>query len=332
MQILKSAVLALSVSATFTSTAQDAHFSPFEATPLSLNPALTGMFEGKVRASGIYYNQWGSVTVPYVGYGLSYDMPVLIRKQGYFGIGGYAINDKAGDGDLQNFTANLSVAYHKQLSLIRNSEIAIGLKGGYNQYTIDLTELYFGSMPTHIIVPNNNYALGMGNSVNYYSLCGGLTFSHAPSTKVNYIVGLSVNNTQEPNEAIQKKNTGEANLCYTGTLGANLLFTKRITFHPAILYQYINFANNIIAGNEFRYHTLNRLSVFMGAYYRIGDALNLTAGINTGKFRVGVAYDYNLSSLYPASNGKGGVMLNLKYIAPDFKSAGKKRFVPCNRF
>jgi len=40
--------------------AQDPHFSQYYFTPLEVNPALTGIFEGKYRASMSYRDQWSS--------------------------------------------------------------------------------------------------------------------------------------------------------------------------------------------------------------------------------------------------------------------------------
>ena len=37
--------------------AQDIHFSQYYASPLTLNPALTGKFNGHFRVSGIYRDQ-----------------------------------------------------------------------------------------------------------------------------------------------------------------------------------------------------------------------------------------------------------------------------------
>ena len=48
--------------------AQDTHFSQFYASPLNLNPALTGVNDGTYRIAGIYRNQDRSFTTPYVTY------------------------------------------------------------------------------------------------------------------------------------------------------------------------------------------------------------------------------------------------------------------------
>ena len=51
--------------------AQDVGYSQFYDQPLLRNPALAGIFEGDVRVTASYRNQWESVTVPYRTYSLS---------------------------------------------------------------------------------------------------------------------------------------------------------------------------------------------------------------------------------------------------------------------
>ena len=41
--------------------AQDPNFSQFFASPLTLNPALTGKFDGVYRIAGNYRNQWPTI-------------------------------------------------------------------------------------------------------------------------------------------------------------------------------------------------------------------------------------------------------------------------------
>ena len=43
-------------------TAQDPNFSQFYSSPLTLNPALTGKFNGVLRATGTYRNQWPEIS------------------------------------------------------------------------------------------------------------------------------------------------------------------------------------------------------------------------------------------------------------------------------
>ncbi len=45
-------------------TAQDPRFSQYYASPWNLNPALTGVFNGRWRATANYRDQWGSFLSP----------------------------------------------------------------------------------------------------------------------------------------------------------------------------------------------------------------------------------------------------------------------------
>ena len=47
--------------------AQDKHFSQFYASPMAMNPALAGAFDGKFRVGAIYRDQWrGALDNPFV--------------------------------------------------------------------------------------------------------------------------------------------------------------------------------------------------------------------------------------------------------------------------
>ena len=327
--------------------AQDIHFTQFDMAPLVINPAFTGMFDGQVRASAIYRNQWASVTVPYVTYGASVDLPLFIDRNGdYLATGLQLYNDKAGDASLQNFTGLLSVAYHKFFgkSDRGGSDLAVGLQGGYANKSLDLSKLYFGDEyinGTFVPGQSNEYKLGIGNSINYYLVNAGISFSQSTSEKFGYTIGIGANNINQPNDAIEKKKNSVTGLDmrYTAEIGANWLVGQRLSLRPALLYQSQASATEIIAGNEFRLDIGRdpgfqdfQTALFVGAWYRTGDATMLTAGIDFKGFRIGVGYDYNISDLNSSSNGRGGYELAIRYIAPNAIKFANKRTIPCSRF
>lgn len=57
--------------------AQDPHFSQFFASPLTLNPALTGKFDGNLRATGNYRNQWPTINRAFTTTTVSVDFPIM---------------------------------------------------------------------------------------------------------------------------------------------------------------------------------------------------------------------------------------------------------------
>ena len=339
---------AIMLSAPVATYAQDIHFTHFDMAPMVINPAFTGMFSGVVRVSAIYRNQWASVTVPYVTYGAAVDMPLLTESNGdYLAAGLQLYKDQAGDGNLSNFTGLLSIAYSKSLGrndeVFKSTSLTVGLQGGYAQKSIDLSKLYFGDEwlnGTFVPGLSQEYHLGIGNSVNYYLVNAGLSLSHA-GQKFSYTLGLAANNLNQPNDDIEKKQNSQTGLDmrFTGVAGANWIVGERLTLRPAVLYQNQATASELIAGNEFRYAVSRdpgyqdfSTAVFLGGWYRTGDATMITAGVEFKGFRIGVSYDYNISTLNTSSNGNGGFEIGIKYIAPSpFKFAGK-RTIPCARF
>src|SRR3954464_6567249 len=96
--------------------AQDPNFSQFFVSPLTLNPALTGKFDGVYRVAGNYRNQWPSISSAYNTGTVSFDAGILknrIPEFDQFGIGVLVLSDKSGEGGiLQDNYAALSLAYH----------------------------------------------------------------------------------------------------------------------------------------------------------------------------------------------------------------------------
>src|SRR5512147_7357 len=98
--------------------AQDPNFSQFFASPLTLNPALTGKFDGLYRIAGNYRDQWPTFNNAFVTYTVSADFGILksrVPEIDQFGVGFMAFSDKSGNGILSNNYGAISVAYHKGL-------------------------------------------------------------------------------------------------------------------------------------------------------------------------------------------------------------------------
>ena len=89
----------------FNAFAQDPNFSQFFASPLTLNPAMTGKFDGVYRIAGNYRNQWPTINNAFTTYTASIDFGVMknrIPEIDQFGVGILAFSDKSGNGILQN--------------------------------------------------------------------------------------------------------------------------------------------------------------------------------------------------------------------------------------
>jgi len=78
--------------------AQDIHFSQSQNVIAYQSPAITGLFEGDQRYSGIVRQQWQSVPVPYLTMAANYEQRLEVKaiKKMELGVGGYLMNDVAG--------------------------------------------------------------------------------------------------------------------------------------------------------------------------------------------------------------------------------------------
>ena len=157
---------------TATITAQDIHFSQFYASPLNLNPALTGVMNCNVRLSGNYRNQWASVLKAnaFSTYSVSYDQRIPVGRSDFFGVGGSFWGDKAGESNFATLQGRLSLSYSKKMSGGRKSGnyLVVGADAGASQRSIDFLNLRYGSQhdnqgghdpskPTNETFENDNF-------------------------------------------------------------------------------------------------------------------------------------------------------------------------------
>lgn len=324
------------------SQAQDIHFSQFNGAPLQLNPALTGSFNGLYRVTGIYRNQWSSVTSPYVTFGGSVDAPLFkdVAIDDYLAAGLAMYNDRSGDGNLANLSVLASVAYHKFLGTESNKSLSVGLQGGYTQKTIDLARLYWGDEFYNGGFQPGTTGEQLNPKVKYFTANAGLNWQQAVGEKFGYSIGVSGHNLNQPRESFLKKQNNEVGLGMriNTQIGAVWNAGDRLSIRPAFLYQTQSSATEMIAGSEFLYIVGDpdirsvATGVYVGGWYRFGDATLITAGLEFQGFRVGFGYDYNMSDLKVASGGNGGFEITLRYIQPNPLDFARRIVFPCSRF
>src|ERR1700756_906529 len=101
---MKRSLLGLSVAMMFAGAVhgQDVHFTQYFTSPLTLNPAMTGLVSEDLRFAANYRNQWSSVSAnPYITGTVSYDMAMLkgkLPEGDALGIGILGLYDKSGTG------------------------------------------------------------------------------------------------------------------------------------------------------------------------------------------------------------------------------------------
>src|ERR1041385_2315460 len=120
--------------------AQDIHFSQINETPMHLNPANTGLFDGLFRVTLNYRSQWASMGHPYTTAAAAFDMPLIFQKnRAYMGVGAFLYRDQAGDSKFGTFQGLLSVSGIVPLNDF--SKLSAGIQGGYSQRSATISDL-----------------------------------------------------------------------------------------------------------------------------------------------------------------------------------------------
>ncbi len=316
--------------------AQDPHFSQFFASPLTLNPALTGKFDGTLRVAGNYRNQWPAFNNVYTTSTLSVDFAILKNKlpdYDTWGVGILALTDKAGGGILTNNYVGVSTSYHKALDEDGFQQIGIGFQGTYGQKRLDNSKLYYEDMLTPFgftgitqeVYSNNNL------NINYLDVNAGLIYTGSTNDQNNFYIGASMYHINRPKESFKG---GNWNIAARTTVSAGGYFpvADQLTLHTSGIYQVQNKSSEVTFGGAIAAaidpQSASPSNFYIGSWFRVGDAIIPYLGLEFAGMRIGASYDVNISDLKAGSQSRGGMEISLIYIK---RPAGFKG-IPCPKF
>ena len=300
--------------------AQDPHFSQFFSSPLTLNPAYTGKFDGTIRIAGNYRNQWPTINNAYNTQTASVDFRILkntIGENDILGLGFYALADNSANSAVKLNYFSGSVSFHKGLDEDGLQQIGVGLQGTYANMSINTSVLTFEDQLTNsgfTGITHENFN-GQQLSSNYFDVNAGVLYSGSDGNKTNYYLGASMYHFTKP---IQKFTTGDnyfLNPRLTFTAGGSFPVGDNINLHLSGMENIQGGASETVLGGALQF-VVNPdqdkpTSVYAGGWVRINDAIMPYLGLEWNDFRLGASYDINASSLKTASQSQGGMEISL---------------------
>ena len=321
-------------------TAQDPNFSQFYSSPLTLNPALTGKFNGVLRATGTYRNQWPEISHAFITSTVSLDMPILtgrLSETDTWGVGIFAMTDKTANGILTANYLSITTAYHKGLDVDGLHQIGLGFQGSFGGKRLDGTQLnfeeeldQFGTWTMPTTEPTNDKVV----NINTFDFSTGLLYNDSTNGYNNFYFGTSVYHINRPKESFLGDGFYVLNPRVTVHAGGYFPVASNATIHLSAMHsRQANAINTVIGGavalNVNDDMEENPTNVYLGAWLRFNDAIIPYVGLEWNDFRLGASYDVNVSSLNPASMKRGGIELSLIYIKrpPD----GRPK-IPCPKY
>jgi type IX secretion system PorP/SprF family membrane protein len=319
----------------YSAEAQDPHFSQFFASPLTLNPALTGKFDGDLRITGNYRNQWPTINRAFTTTTVSADLPILknsISATDTWGVGVMGYSDQSANSALKFNFLSFSTAFHKGLDEDGYSQIGAGFQATYSNMLLNVSDLKFEDQLTPFGFTGTTTEVFNNSNLknNYFDLNAGVLYNGSTSDKNYFYAGISMYHITRPKQQ------------FTGTF---FLLNPRTTFHGggyfpvgntgtihlSALYSMQAGASETVFGGAYEVpfgEGDKPTSIYFGTWLRMNDALIPYVGLEFNDFRLGATYDVNTSSLKAASNSRGGIEMSLIYI----KKAPNSRGLPCPKF
>lgn len=317
--------------------AQDPHFSQFFASPMTLNPAFTGKFDGTFRAAGNYRNQWPTINRAYQTATLSVDAPIMqshIADNDRWGLGGMGFTDKSANGAVAFNYFSLSTAYHKGLDEDGYQQLSLGFQATYANMMINTSQLKFEDQLTTSGFTGVSSEIFSGNTLksNYLDLNAGILYSGSTSDQNNFYAGISVYHINRPKQQF----TGALYLLdprVTFQAGGYFPVGYATTLHLSAMTSSQAKANETLLGGALQIEAGGEsmekpVSFYVGAWARMKDAIIPYIGLEVSDFRLGVTYDVNTSSLKTGSSGRGGMEVSLIYTC----RPSERKSLPCPKF
>ncbi|MEJ7589486.1 MAG: PorP/SprF family type IX secretion system membrane protein [Ferruginibacter sp.] len=315
--------------------AQDPHFSQFFSSPLTLNPAFTGKFDGQVRLAANHRDQWPSIPKAYVTTSASVDFGIMKNKvpEGdVFGLGFSGLSDQSADAALKLNYGSVSLSYHKALDENGYNTIGAGFQATYSSAILDFSKLTFEDQLTQNgFTGTTSETLSNGSNQNYVDVNAGLLYSGSSNGSNNYYLGASVYHINRPNLSFIDK-VWNLSPRFTVHGGGSFPLTDVLNINTSAIFQMQNKASETLIGAAVSANingdTENPSSVYVGSWIRFSDAIIPYVGIEFGGLRIGASYDINTSSLKAATLSRGGSEFSIIYIKKSVQTKG----VPCPKF
>lgn len=326
--------------------AQDVHFTQYFTSPLTLNPAQTGLTPSDWRASANFRTQWYSVSNnPYISGAAAFDMPLLrgkLPEGDALGVGLLFLYDKSGTGGLQNLTGSFSLAYHKSFGSQKQHTLSLGIQGSLVQKSINFDKLKFGdqlnpSMPEAYLPTAESF----GNAdLTYPDFNAGLMYTGRINEKSTFYAGFSYYHLTTPEERFLNSGTSATiNARYTGYMGGSFQVNDNVVMYLSGMYQKQGPAYEVLVGgavgfilnpmhDEYKRNTI----FYLGSWYRFGDAIAPYIGFEWSKMQIGFSYDVTVSKAQNMTGGQGAYEVSVIYNGLINKITRKTYNFSCPKF
>ena len=329
-------------------TAQDLHFTQTTSTPLLINPAATGVYDGWERLTINHRNQWLGTSTQFMSTAVAADVNLgksRTNDRAYAGLGVLFFNDVGGDSNFGLTQGALSVS--GVIPMGRSGHIiSAGLQTGIGQRSADINAVTFNSQwggagfdPTIISgeansIPSFSY---LDASAGLFYQFDGSRSSFARSNDLKVQFGLSGFHLNAPSLKY-------SNGLYGEKLNRKFVVHTRVTSEiVGSKWSFDASAARFIQGEQketiiglmmrYRFENGTKLTglahnayLSFGSYFRWGDAICPSVAIDWRGFKFGASYDLTVSLLRQVYQGSLEFSLSYTNLHDALFKSKKRRF------
>ncbi len=306
--------------------AQDPHFSQYDASPIVLNPSLTGVRETEgINVYSQLRTQWGSMARGLTTTAFSIDLPYDEQ----WGMGAYLLNDN--QAELFNvFNMVLSGAYKITAPNQKKMRMSVGLQVGFIYKSTKKNELLFDQQYTN---SNGTFDPDLPNGetfIRYHKLMPEINFGYnytgTDNTKtLNPYAGISVFHVTHPKESfISSSNYSRLPFRFVLNGGTKIYISDNFLLDPNLLVmrQGVDAEYNFGIRATYR-NAFSDYAIKGGVNYRLKDAVIPFLGLLYKNILYQMSYDINISTLKAYSRHRGGMEFSISFSPMNKKNLSK---------
>lgn len=345
-----------------TVTAQEAFFAQYYASPMHLNPAMVGVFDGQVRLNANFRQQWGNSfsSAPLRTTQAAFEYKTRVMKTDFFSIGINALNDETGsDARVKTTRGNLGMSFQKQLNDARYRGVTQYLSGGFQigvgQNALNMGGLWFDrqydsvavavntSLPSGEVAPQSNIYLD-------YNL--GLLFYTVWDNNRSFYVGGALHHLSRPNISFFGDTKEQLRRRITFHGGGEIPFNESLSVLPSGVFtiQGPSMWSSLGANLRYTNRSWDEVAVRVGSAFRVankyvsgvnsegksiqvgtgilGDAVTVNGMLELNRLTIGASYDLHTSTIRTPTNSRGAWEISIIYT-----TAEKRRYrTDCPKF
>lgn len=292
--------------------AQDGQFSQFEANPVLLNPALTGMYDNAdFRMTTAVRSQWSSLSSSFLTTAFAYDVAVQER----YGFGTY-INNYNMAGIVNTFQTGLTAAYNVSDSKADHT-LSTGVNLGMIYKKVNDQQLVWDAQYDdgyfNTDLPSGE-AFQRGSRLMPELSLGIAYRSTARNRMLNPFGNFAMFHVTTPDESIFRTVRSDLPIRYSVNGGVRVELVEGTYLIPQGLYMRQGNDQLINVGLLAEVNLMGSMySIVGGAAYRLNDAIVAQIGLKHKSAVYRFSYDVNTSPLKAYTNRNGAFEFTVMY-------------------